>query len=154
MSGHTTVELLWIEKRIERWIRFGRIAQDTILDRRRRIVGFDAGSVFAYVRWAANDYGTVVSRIDILRAVPSGEAYATVPYVTPGADILLRQAGWPKVDAVLEAIDRIEAIGVAPEDVCPDHWRHLHHRITARQQARPYTLARHAAWCKRRNIEP
>ena len=153
MTDRTTVELLWIEKRIEGWIRFGRITSETILDRRCRIVGFDPGSIFAFVRWAANDYGTVVSRIDILRAVSPSEPYTTVPYVTPGGEILLHQSGWPKVETVLAAIDRIDALGIAPEDVCPDHWHHLHHRITARETPRPYTAARHAAWCKRKDIE-
>ena len=65
----THVELTWIEKKIEYWIRFGREVQEQILDRRRRIVCFPPGSVFAFVRWASNDYGTVISRIDIVRAV-------------------------------------------------------------------------------------
>ncbi|MGI8840611.1 MAG: DUF2840 domain-containing protein, partial [Caulobacteraceae bacterium] len=74
----THVELIWFEKRIEHWIRFGHHAHEQILDRRRRILSFAPGSVFAYVRWAANDFGTVVSRIDILRAVRPGEGYSTV----------------------------------------------------------------------------
>jgi hypothetical protein len=68
-DGFTHVELTWIEKRIEHWIRFGRVAREQIVDRRRRIVSFRPGAVFAFVRWAANDYGTVISRIDIVRAV-------------------------------------------------------------------------------------
>ena len=84
-SGNLThVELIWIEKRIEQWIRFGHDVAEQFLDRRRRILSFAPGSVFAYVRWAANDFGTVVSRIDILRAVLPGEAFSTVPYVRPG----------------------------------------------------------------------
>ena len=75
----THVELIWFEKRIEQWIRFGRDLTEQILDRRRRILSFAPGSMFAYVRWAANDFGTVVSRIDILRAVVPGEAFSTVP---------------------------------------------------------------------------
>ncbi|WP_292894565.1 DUF2840 domain-containing protein [Nitratireductor sp.] len=149
----TTVELLWIEGRIERWIRFGHIVQETIQSRSRRTVGFDPGAVFAFVRWTASDYGTVDSRIDILRAVGRGEAYATVPCVTPGGESLLHISGWPKVEAVLTIIDRIEALAIAPEEVCPDHWRHVHHRLTAGLTPRPYTKARHAAWLKRREIE-
>ena len=84
----THVELIWFEKRIEQWIRFGRDVAEQILDRRRRILSFAPGSMFAYVRWAANDFGTVVSRIDILRAVAPGEAFSTVPYVRPGGEIL------------------------------------------------------------------
>ena len=64
-DGLTHVELTWIEKRVEHWIRFGRIAKDEIVDRRRRVVSFRPAAVFAFVRWAANDYGTVSSRIDL-----------------------------------------------------------------------------------------
>ena len=51
----THVELTWIEKRIEYWIRFGRAAGKRIIDRRRRVVSFRPGAIFAFVRWAAND---------------------------------------------------------------------------------------------------
>ncbi len=68
----THVELTWIEKKIEHWLRFGRRAEEKILDRRRSISSFKPGSIFAFVRWASNDYGTVVSRIVILRAVERG----------------------------------------------------------------------------------
>jgi hypothetical protein len=149
MTALTAGDLLWLEKRIERWIRFGRIAEETIVDRRRRIVGFEPDSVFAFARWASNNYGTIASRIDILRAIAPHERCATVPFVTPGADILLRQAGWPKVEAVLRAIDAVEAAGIAPEEACPDHWRHVHQRLSAGLTPRAYTRARHEAWRKR-----
>jgi hypothetical protein len=42
--------------------RFGRDS------RRRRVIGFASGSIFIYVRWASNDCGTFISRIDILSA--------------------------------------------------------------------------------------
>jgi len=58
----TRVELTWLEKRIEHWIRFGRIAEETIVDGRRRVVSFAPGAVFAFVRWAANDFGTIGGR--------------------------------------------------------------------------------------------
>ena len=112
----THVELTWLEKRIEHWIRFGRIAEEKILDRRRRIVSFPPGGVFAFVRWASNDFGTIISRIDIVRAIAPGESYATLPFVRPGGDILLRINGWPKVNQALQAIDAVEACGVDPAD--------------------------------------
>jgi len=59
----TQVELLWLKQRIENWIRFGRIADETIINSNRRVVSFSPGSIFAFVRWASNDYGTVASRI-------------------------------------------------------------------------------------------
>ena len=152
MSGRTRVELLHLEGRIERWIRFGRPAAEEILDRRRRALWFEPGQVFGFVRWAANDYGTAVSRIDILRACGTGEAITTVPGVTPGGEVLLRLSGWPKVERVLAAIDQVEATGVDPADACPDHWRHVHHRLAAGDAPRPYTPERHRAWALRREI--
>ncbi len=153
MSDLTHVELTWVEKQIEHWIRFGHIAEEKILDRRRRVVSFAPNSVFAFVRWASNDFGTVVSRIDILRAVAPSERCATVPYVRPGGDILLRVSGWPKVERVLQAIDAVEATGVDPADAAPDHWRHVHNRLTASEVPRSYSRARHQAWLRRREIE-
>jgi hypothetical protein len=152
--GLTHVELIWLEKRIEHWIRFGRDAAETILDRRRRVLSFAPGSIFAFVRWAANDFGTIISRIDIVRAVNSGEPYSTLPFVRPGGEILLRITGWPKVERVLQAIDAVEQTGIDSADACPDHWRHVHNRLAAGFEPRPYTPERHAAWLARRRIAP
>ena len=153
MTALTEVELYWLEGRIERWIRFGREADERIVDRRRRVLSFAPGTVFAFVRWASNNYGTVVSRIDILRAVECGEACSTIPCVTPGGEILLRSFGWPKVERVLKAIDAVDALGVDPGDADPNHWRHVHNRTAAGQEPRPYTRERHRAWLMRLRIE-
>jgi len=149
----THVELTWVEKRIENWIRFGREAREQALDRRRRIFSYRPGSIFAFVRWAANDFGTIISRIDIVRAVKPGEAYQTLPFVRPGGDILLKIDGWPKVQQVLRHIDAVEALDIDPCEVAPDHWRHLHNRLSAGHEPRAYTMERHQAWLKRREIE-
>lgn len=150
----THVELTWVEKKIERWIRFGEYVDEKILDRRRRIVSFRAGSVFAFVRWASNDFGTIVSRIDIVRAVAPAEPYQTLPFVRPGGEILLRIDGWPKVERALQAIDAVEALDVNPTDVAPDHWRHVHSRLTVGHEPRAYTRAQHDAWLLRRRAQP
>ncbi|AZO14715.1 DUF2840 domain-containing protein [Mesorhizobium sp. M2A.F.Ca.ET.043.05.1.1] len=146
----TTVELTWIEKRIEHRLRFGRPANQTIIDKRRRVVAFASGSVFAFVRWAANDFGTIVSRIDIVRAVFPGEAYQTLPYIRPGGEILLKIAGWEKVERVLELIDAIEAIGLDPVEAAPDYWRQSHNRLVAGGTPRAYSLEQHRAFLLRK----
>lgn len=151
-DGLTRVELTWIEKNVEFWIRFGRDVEETILDRRRRVLGFAPGSVFCFVRWVSNEHGTVVSRMDIVRAVAPGEPYTTVPFVDPGGDILLCVSGWPKVERVLQAIDAVEAIGIDAADASPDHWRHVHNRLAGGEIPRPYTRSHHKAWCFRRRI--
>ena len=150
----TRVELTWIEKKIEYWIRFGQAANEQIVDRRQRILSFRPNTVFAFVRWASNDYGTIVSRLDILRAVGRGEPFQTVPFVRPGGEILLRIDGWRQVQRVLALIDAVDALGIDPADVAPDHWRHVHNRLSVGQEPNPYTPERHAAWVSRRRIAP
>ncbi|TIX93094.1 DUF2840 domain-containing protein [Rhizobium sp. P44RR-XXIV] len=149
----THVELIWVAKKIEYWIRFGREVHEQVLDRSRSVLAFRPDSIFAFVRWAANDFGTVISRIDIVRAVAPGEPYQTLPFVRPGGDILLKIEGWAKVERVLRHIDAIEAVGIEACDVAPDHWRHVANRMLAHQEPLAYTSARHNAWLKRREIE-
>ena len=145
----THVELTWIEKKIEYWIRFGREAHEQVLDRRRRVVSFRPNTVFAFVRWAGNDFGTIISRIDILRAVEPGEPHQTLPFVRPGGEILLKIEGWPKVEDVLRHVDAIEAIGIDADTVSPDHWRHVHNQMAVGQQPRAYTPEQHRAFLLR-----
>ena len=149
----THVELTHVEKRIENWIRFGHEAHERVLDRRRRVFSFRPGSLFAFVRWAANDFGTIISRIDIVRGVEPGEPYQTLPFVRPGGEILLRIDGWPKVEDVLRHVDAIEAIGIEADAVSPEHWRHVHNRMAAGHQPRTYTLDQHRAFLLRRRTQ-
>jgi hypothetical protein len=152
VSDLTTVELLWLEKRIENRVRFGRFVSEKIVDRNRRVLSFAPGSIFAFVRWTSNDFGTVLSRIDILRAVTPGQHYSTVPWITPGGESLLRLSGWPKVERVLQLIDTIEALGIDPADAAPDYWHHAHNRLSVNETPRPYTRSRHQAWLHRRRV--
>ena len=86
-SDLTTVELLWLEKRIENRVRFGRSVSDEILDRNRRVLSFAPSSIFAFVRWTYNDFGTVLSRIDILRAATPGRPILPCPGSRPEASV-------------------------------------------------------------------
>ena len=150
----THVDLFWQEGVRQHWLRFGRPVGDRIIDRRHRVASFAPGAIFAFIRWASNDYGTVVSKIDIVRAVSRGEPYSTLPHVDPGGEILLHLNGWPKVQQVLLTIDAIEALGIALDDVAPDHWRHIHNRISAGLSPRSYSLDRHKSWILREGLTP
>lgn len=149
----THVELTWTGKRTEHWIRFGRVAHDRIVGRRCRIVSFRPGEVFALIRRASNLFGKIQSRLDIVRTVASGDAYSTLPFVRPGGDLLLSIHGSSKVERVLRAIDGVEAAGVDPCDAAPDHWCHVHNRLTAGIEPRVYSIDRHRAWVQRRELQ-
>ena len=148
----TTVELLWLEKRIENRIRFGHHVEEKVLDRNRRVLSFAPGAIFAFVRWTSNDFGTVLSRIDILRAAIPGQRYSTVPWIAPGGESLLRLSGWPKVERVLQLIDDVEVLSIDPADVAPEYWHHIHNRLSVNETPRPYTKSRHQAWLHRRKV--
>ena len=150
----THVQLYRFEGKQEHWLRFGAPVSDTIIDRQRRNLTFDEGQIFAFVRWASNEYGTIRSLLDIVRCVRSGEPFTTLAGVDPGGDILLSISGWPKVEGAFKLIDDIEALGIDPCDVASDHWRHVHNRIAIAQRPRNYSPARHRAWLQRKALLP
>lgn len=148
----TAVSLTWVAGKREEWLRFGRPLSDRIINRRTRIASFRPGAIFALVRWVANEFGTIASHIDVVRAVSRHEACTTLPCIDPGGELLLHIASWPKVSQVLRAIDTVEAIGIDACAADPDHWRQIHHRIAAGQTPSEYTSCRHRAWLKRKAV--
>ena len=150
----THVTIYWRKGEREDWLKFGKPVAERIINRRQRTESYSAGQVFGLVRWASNEYGTVRSALDIVRAVETDEPVTPVPQVDPGGDVLLSVHGWPKVAQVFRLIDAIEASDIDPCDVAPDHWRHIHNRLAAREVPRGYSLARHRAWLQRKALLP
>ncbi len=150
----THVTLVWREGIREEWLRFGKPVAERIVDRRTRIESYAPGQIFALVRWAANDYGTVRSTLDIVRAVGRNEAYTTVPQIDPGGELLLSVRGWTRVRRVLALIDAVEAAATDPCEAAPDYWRHVHNRLAAGLPPRGYAPARHRVWLRRRKLWP
>lgn len=150
----THVTLIWREDEREDWIKFGKPVAERIIDRRQRVESYAAGQVFALVRWASNQYGTIRSTLDIVRAVAVGQRCTPIVQVDPGGELLLTVRGWPKVNQVFRLIDAIEETGIDPCDVAPDHWRHIHNRIAGREVPRGYSTTRHRAWLQRRAMLP
>ncbi len=148
----TEVDLVWWRGRVEEWLRFGQPRAEVLHDRRRRTLAFAPGAVFARVRWTGGDYGTTASALEILRAPRLAEACTTLPGVRPGAEALALLGGWTRVQRGLAAIDAIEAAGFAPHAIAPDHWRHVHNRLTAGLTPRPYDARRHCAWRLRARV--
>lgn len=151
-TGITRVDLFWVEDQTERWIRFGHPLRDEIVDRRRRHLFFAPGSVFGFVRWASNDYGTALSRLAIIRAVGPGEPCSTHPGVHPGGELLLDLSSWARVSRAFAAIAAIEDQGIDPACAAHDYWRHVHNRLTVGLRPHAYSRARHRAWLLRQEL--
>lgn len=142
----TRVALAYIESRFKLYLRFGEPARTLQLDRWRRSAVFLPGTMFCRIRWHANDYGTVRWQLMVMQAATPRDDVQRIPGVRPGARLLLHAEGENAVRAVLERIDSIDALGIAPAAASPAYWRTLANRLAARLPLPEYSAERHAAW--------
>ncbi|MCA0394926.1 MAG: DUF2840 domain-containing protein [Proteobacteria bacterium] len=142
----TRVALAYVEPRFKLYLRFGEPARTLQLDRWRRCAVFLPGAMLCRIRWQANDYGTVRWQLMVMQACTPLDAAQRIPGVQPGARLLLHAEGENAVRAVLERIDAIEALGIAPVAASPTYWRTLANRLAARLPLPEYTAERHTAW--------
>ena len=142
----TRVALAYIEPRFKLYLRFGEPARTHQLDRWRRCAVFLPGAMLCRIRWQANDYGTVRWQLMVMQACTPLDAAQRIPGVQPGARLLLHAEGENQVRTVLERIDAIEALGIAPVGASPVYWHTLANRLAARLPLPEYTAERHAAW--------
>ena len=142
----TRVSLAYVDKRINLYLRFGEPAHVIQLDRWRRCAVFLPNAMLCRIRWQANDYGTIRWQLMVMQAATPLDAVQRIPGVQPGARLLMHAEGDASVRAVLERIDGIEALGIAPAAVSPAYWRTLANRLAARSPLPEYTAERHAAW--------
>ena len=74
------------------------------------------------------------------------------PSSVPAARSCCASAAGPRSSVCSQAIDAVEALGVDPADAAPDHWRHVHNRLGAGDEPRPYSRDQHRAWLLRRRV--
>ena len=142
----TRVALAYIDQRFDLYLRFGEPARTIRYDRWRRCAVFLPGAVFCRIRWQSNDFGTVRWQLMVMQACTPLDGAQRIPGVQPGARLLLHAERETQVRAVLERIDAIEALGIAPAAASPAYWRMLANRLAARLPLPEYTAERHVAW--------
>ena len=142
----TRVALAYVEQRIDIYLRFGEPARVIRYDRWRRCAVFLPDAVLCRIRWQSNDFGTVRWQLMVMQACTSWDGVQRISGVQPGARLLLHAEGDKSVRAVLQRIDAIEALGIAPVGVSPAYWRTLGNRLAARLPLPDYSAERHAAW--------
>lgn len=141
----TRVSVLYIEQRINLWLRFGHPVREWRIDRWQRRALFAPNAIFCRVRYDSNEYGRIHSELIVLQAGPPLDVMQRVLCVHPGARLLLRVQGKYPVQSVLEQMAAIEALGIDLAAVSPAYWRTLQNRVSARMSLPPYTAERHAA---------
>jgi len=148
----TRVSLAYIENHLKLYLRFGRPVKIVNLDRWRRCALFTPGALLCRVLWQANDYGTIRWQLMVMQACTPFDAMQRIPGVQPGVRLVLKAEGKQAVQAVLQCIDGIEALDIAPDTVSPAYWRMLSNRLTARTPLPAYSLERHVAWLAGRGL--
>ena len=143
------ISLAFIEHRVNVYLRFGKPVHEIKLDRWRRVAVLAPGSVCCRIKWIGNDHGTALWNLMVLQVPMPSDDMQRVAGVSPGARILLRADGEPQVQAVLELIDDVEAVGIDPGDAAATYWRTVGNRLAVRQPLPPYTVQRHAAYLAR-----
>jgi len=80
----TRVSLLYIEQRINLYLRFGCPLRVHQIDRWRRCAVFSPAQLFCRIRWESNDYGTTRWQLIVLRSGRPEERMQRVRGVRPG----------------------------------------------------------------------
>ena len=131
-------------------LRFGNPVHSARTGRGQRVHYFEPGAVFGLLRWHGNEFGTTHCGFSILRAVVGRTVAATVPGVTPGAEVLLAVSSVATVRRVLALVRDIKAQGIPASEVSPDYWRSVSQRLIAHVAVPEYRAAAHAAYLERR----
>src|SRR3546814_20780219 len=117
----------------------------------RRCARFMQGAMHCRKRWKTNNNGTIRWQLMVMQAATPLDDMQRIPGVQPGARLLLHAEGDANVRPVLERIDGIEALGIAPVTVPPAYWRTLANRLAPHLSLHEYTATRPP---DRRHVRP
>jgi len=133
---HTLVQLHFVRGLINHRLRFGQADVITKLDKYRSIAAMPAGSIFGYIRWRANEYGTIDWRVYVLKA--QGNGYISdIAGVRPAVKILLSALGKPAAQRCLKALDKLEKqSGGSLETVAESYWPIFNNALLLRKPPR------------------
>ena len=141
------VQLHFVKGRINHRLRFGQPEGVIKLDKYRSLALMAEDTVFGYIRWRANEYGTQDWRVYVLKAQSYGYICQT-PGIRPAAKTLVSIHGKLAVKRCLNALDRVEeqASGLL-ERVPESYWPSFNNALLLRKAPRdlPRNIQRQAA---------
>lgn len=134
--SQTLVQLHFVKGLINHRLRFGTPKSMTKLDKYRSIAAFKAGSVFGYIRWRANEYGTQDWCVYVLKAQTAGYI-SDVIGVSPAVKILLAAQGKPAAKRCLSALDALEIEASGSLSKVPEsYWPSFNNAVLLRKTPR------------------
>ena len=132
----TFVQLHFVKGVINHRLRFGQPDALTKLDSYRSLATFKEASVFGYIRWRANEYGTQDWRVYVLKTQIAGYL-SEVPGIASAVKVLLNAQGAPAVKRCLSALDTLEKeAGGSLEAVSESYWPRFSNALLLRNTPR------------------
>lgn len=125
MQIPTHLRLLRTKRRGEDRLLFGRPQQRLPNATGGELLSFPTESIFAFVRWRGDGYGTQTWRIVVAQSGRAGDQITTIPGVEPGAILLLHAFGKTRVHRALKAIEALKK-NQELASIDAAYWRHLH----------------------------
>ena len=152
MTPKTLVSLIFIPRRMNVYLRFGKPLEVRDIDHRKRVALFAPGSVFCRIWSQSNDFGNTRWELSVLQALDPGESSQRVVGVAPGAKLLLHVNTPRGRRAATELIKAIENQDIDVTQVAPTYWQTVHGRIAARCEPARYSREQHHAYLACREL--
>lgn len=137
----THVQIHFVKDIVNHRLLFGEPIETIKLDRFRRLAVFEPQSIFGYIRWRANNFGTIDWKLYVAKT--GGDGLMTqVRGISPAVKLLVSVSGRDPMKRALPVLDDIKAksntglIGV-PES----YWQAVHTSLLLRSSL--HELPRH-----------
>jgi len=135
MTG-ALIQLHLVKGIINHRLRFGEPSDVLRLDKYRSIATMPVGSIFGYIRWKANEFGTIDWRVYVLKAQHSG-FLSEIKGVTPAVKILVGAQGKLAAKRCLKALDTLEAQASGKLETVPEsYWSVFNNALLLRKSPR------------------
>ena len=108
MTMLTHVQIHFVKDIINHRLLFGAPYELIKLDKYRRLAVFKPNEIFGYIRWRANQYGTVEWRLFVVKSGVAG--YMTqVHGISPAVKVLISVSGRERMKRALSALGVLKA---------------------------------------------
>ncbi len=106
MFTHTQIH--FVKGVVNHRLLFGEPIEKVKLDRFRRLAVFKPDQIFGYIRWRANQYGTVDWRLYVVKSGVDCQM-TVIQGISPAAKILVTISGRDRMKRALRVMDSIKA---------------------------------------------